>query len=30
LRIGLSPLSTSYAEVELGVTAIRDALTELL
>ncbi len=30
LRIGLSPLSTSYAEVELGVTAIRDALAELL
>lgn len=29
LRIGLSPLSTSYAEVELGVTAIRDALAEL-
>ncbi|MGJ3189952.1 kynureninase [Paenarthrobacter nitroguajacolicus] len=30
LRIGLSPLSTSYAEVELGVAAIRDALSELL
>lgn len=30
LRIGLSPLSTSFAEVELGVTAIRDALAELL
>ncbi|MFI2562783.1 kynureninase [Paenarthrobacter sp. NPDC018779] len=29
LRIGLSPLSTSYAEVELGVLAIRDVLTEL-
>jgi kynureninase len=29
LRIGLSPLSTSYAEVELGVAAIRDALAEL-
>ncbi|MEO3943117.1 kynureninase [Paenarthrobacter nicotinovorans] len=29
LRIGLSPLSTSFAEVELGVTAIRDALSEL-
>ncbi|WP_314323617.1 kynureninase [Paenarthrobacter ilicis] len=30
LRIGLSPLSTSFAEVELGVSAIRDALSELL
>ncbi|MEZ2389999.1 kynureninase [bacterium RCC_150] len=30
LRIGLSPLSTSYAEVELGVAGIRDALAELL
>lgn len=30
LRIGLSPLSTSYAEVEQGVAAIRDALSELL
>jgi kynureninase len=29
LRIGLSPLSTSYAEVELGITAIRDVLLEL-
>lgn len=26
LRVGLSPLSTSYAEVEAGVTAIREAL----
>jgi kynureninase len=26
LRIGLSPLSTSYAELEAGVTAIRDEL----
>ncbi|WP_423181489.1 kynureninase [Arthrobacter sp. NyZ413] len=30
LRIGLSPLSTGYAELELGMTAIRDALAELL
>ncbi|AFR29115.1 aminotransferase class V-fold PLP-dependent enzyme [Arthrobacter sp. Rue61a] len=30
LRIGLSPLSTSFAEVEVGVAAIRDALLELL
>ncbi|MCT9868090.1 kynureninase [Paenarthrobacter aurescens] len=30
LRIGLSPLSTSFAEVELGVAAIREALSELL
>ncbi|MFP3637044.1 kynureninase, partial [Bacillus sp. SIMBA_033] len=30
LRIGLSPLSTSYAEVEVGVAAIRSALSELL
>ncbi len=30
LRIGLSPLSTSYAEVEMGVAAIREALSELL
>jgi kynureninase len=29
LRIGLSPLSTSFAEVELGITAIRDVLLEL-
>lgn len=26
LRLGLSPLSTSFAEVEVGVTAIREAL----
>ncbi|MBT8160388.1 MULTISPECIES: kynureninase [Arthrobacter] len=30
LRIGLSPLSTGYGELELGMTAIRDALAELL
>ncbi|ASN53696.1 kynureninase [Sinomonas sp. R1AF57] len=29
LRIGLSPLSTSFAEVEAGIEAIRAALTEL-
>jgi len=28
LRLGLSPLSTSFAEVEAGVLAIRDALAE--
>jgi kynureninase len=30
LRIGLSPLSTSFAELEAGVAAIRDALIEVL
>jgi kynureninase len=30
IRLGLSPLSTSYAEVRLGVEAIRDALAEQL
>ncbi|GHG53082.1 kynureninase [Sinomonas cellulolyticus] len=29
LRIGLSPLSTSFEEVEAGIAAIRDALAEL-
>lgn len=29
LRIGLSPLSTSFAEVQAGIEAIRDALAEL-
>ncbi|WP_369046089.1 kynureninase [Sinomonas sp. P10A9] len=29
LRVGLSPLSTSFAEVQAGIAAIRDALTEL-
>lgn len=29
LRVGLSPLSTSFAEVERGMTAIRDVLVEL-
>lgn len=29
LRIGLSPLSTSFAEVEAGIAAIRDALAEV-
>ncbi|GAB4100490.1 kynureninase [Sinomonas halotolerans] len=29
LRVGLSPLSTSFAEVEAGIAAIRDALAEL-
>ncbi|MDP3209899.1 MAG: kynureninase, partial [Rhodoglobus sp.] len=26
IRLGLSPLSTSFAEVEIGIKAIRDAL----
>lgn len=30
LRIGLSPLSTSFAEVEAGVRAIREVLSEVL
>lgn len=30
IRIGLSPLSTSFAEVEVGIVAIRDALVELM
>jgi kynureninase len=30
LRIGLSPLSTGYGELELGITAIRDVLAGLL
>ena len=29
LRVGLSPLSTSFAEVLAGIEAVRDALTEL-
>lgn len=29
IRLGLSPLSTSFAEVALGVGAVRDALVEL-
>lgn len=29
LRLGLSPLSTSFAEVQLGIEAIRDALVSL-
>ena len=29
LRIGLSPLSTTFAEVELGLTLVRDILNEL-
>ncbi|HEY5847946.1 MAG TPA: aminotransferase class V-fold PLP-dependent enzyme, partial [Microlunatus sp.] len=29
LRVGLSPLSTSYAELDRGIAAIRDALAEL-
>lgn len=29
IRLGLSPLSTSFAEVQLGVEAIRDALVEV-
>jgi len=30
LRVGLSPLSTSFAELEAGMAAIRDALNSLL
>jgi kynureninase len=26
LRIGLSPLSTSFAELEIGITAVREEL----
>jgi kynureninase len=29
LRIGLSPLSTTFAEVELGLTLVRDILNQL-
>jgi kynureninase len=29
LRLGLSPLSTSYAEVRAGLEAVRDVLAEL-
>ncbi|GAA3065906.1 MULTISPECIES: kynureninase [Actinomycetes] len=29
LRLGLSPLSTSFAEVEVGIRAIRDSLVEV-
>jgi kynureninase len=29
LRLGLSPLSTSFAEVERGVHAVREALAEV-
>jgi kynureninase len=29
LRIGLSPLTTSFAEVHLGMLAVRDALVRL-
>ncbi|MGO3815894.1 MAG: kynureninase/PvdN C-terminal domain-containing protein, partial [Cellulosimicrobium funkei] len=30
LRLGLSPLSTSFDEVRVGVEAVRDALAEVL
>ncbi|WP_104090611.1 kynureninase [Arthrobacter sp. GMC3] len=30
LRIGLSPLSTSFAELEAGMSAVREVLTEVL
>jgi kynureninase len=30
LRIGLSPLSTSFAEVEVGLESVRDILRNLM